>query len=277
MEFEISPVKLSQLIFLILLINQFQVIGDWNKIKEFSKLLILLKLSDILISAFFKILKYWPFIWHFDQSFIHSLNTLLFTWNGFWQFEKIGLWNVLFTFPKFNLISDFLSIILVNKYFKFKNLNDDKINQNKFIYPIFVFGLILNFGFIISDYQISSFSSNVNIPILTKEILRENESTIVWNFPFFYFVFFATGIITYYFYSKKGSLQIDLFTYSFLSYLIFLFLIEFLKNEIPYFTTFLDSSLNTDVNPRTSWTGFTFSQIQALFFGIVILIRSYRK
>jgi hypothetical protein len=277
MEFEISPVKLSQLIFLILLINQFQVIGDWNKIKEFSKLLILLKLSDILISAFFKILNFWPFIWHFDQGFIHSLNTILFTWNGFSQFEKIGLWNVLFTFPKFNLISDFLSIILVIKYFKFKTLNDDKINENKFIYPIFVFGLILNFGFIISDYQISSNSSNVNIPILTKEILQENGSTIVWNFPFFYFVFFASGIITYYLYSKKGSLQINLFKYSFLSYLIFLFFIEFLKNEVPYFTTFLNSSLKTDANPRTSWTGFTFSQIQALFFGIFILIRSYRK
>ncbi|MDF3821728.1 hypothetical protein P3G55_17620 [Leptospira sp. 96542] len=277
MEFGISPVKLSQLIFLILLINQFQVIGDWNRIKEFSKLLILLKISDILISAFFKILSFWPFIWHFDQSFTHSLNTILFTWNGFSQFEKVGLWNVFFTFPKFNLISDFLSIILVIKYFKFKTLNDDKNNHNKFIYPIFVFGLILNFGFIISDFQISSNSSNGNIPILTKEILQVNGSTIVWNFPLFYLVFFATGIITYYLFSKKVSLQIDLFKYSFLSYLIFLFFIEFLKNEIPYFATFLNSSLKTDVNPSTSWTGFTFSQIQALFFGIVILIKSYRK
>ncbi|MCW7490919.1 hypothetical protein [Leptospira meyeri] len=277
MELGISTAKLSQVIFLILLINQFQVIGDWNKFKEFLKLLLLLKLSDILISAFFKILNFWPYIWHFDQSISHSLNTILFSWNGFSDYGKIGLWNVLFSYSKFNLISDFLSIILVSKYFKFKTLNNDKINQNKFIYPIFAFGLILSFGFIISDHQISSNSSPVNIPILTKEIFQENGSTFVWNIPFFYLLFFATGIITYYLYTKKGYLQVDLFKYSFLSYLVFLFFTEFFKNEIPYFSTFENYSFKTDINTKESWTGFSFSQIQSLFFGIIILIKSLKK
>ncbi|TGK55743.1 hypothetical protein [Leptospira kanakyensis] len=277
MEIGNSIIKLSQFVFLFLLISQFQVIGDWKKIKEFSILLLFIKISDVLINAFFKIINFWPGIWHFEQSYMNSINTILFSWYGFADFGKIGMWTVLFSFPKFNLISDFLSIILVIKYFKFKSLNNNEFPLNKFIYPIFVFALNLNIGFFLSDSEISSYSTKLNIPLLTNEILSENGSTIVWNISSFYILFFAAGIISYYFYLSKRSAEINLFKYYFLSYLVFLFFIEFLKNETPYISTFTNNLNSHDKTMQNSWSGFSFSQIQSLLFGILLLFKSYKK
>ncbi len=262
----------------ILLIIELDVIGNWNKIKEFFFFLIFLNIAEELTTILLNIPLFWPYAWYFEESYAHSISTLLFTWDGFYSQGKIGLWPLIFNINKSLFFSDFITFIVMFNFYPFKFYKRDKDTLNLITIPFLIYLSIIYLTIVLNNNFQNAYTANFDFFPLTKTIERENSIIQIWNLPFIKLVAILVFTSSYNIPILKKMFRPNLFYISFIYYCIIEFFIEFLTISTAYLAIFTNEiNIDSSIGLEDKWTGFTGVQFLSITIFLIIIIKLLQK
>ncbi|XDD48344.1 hypothetical protein AB3N60_18580 [Leptospira sp. WS39.C2] len=262
----------------ILLIINLDIIGNWNKIKEFFFFIIFLRIAEQIVHILLNIFFCWPYSWYFENDFVHSISTILFTWDGFYTHGKIGLWSLIFKTNYDVFFKSFIAFLILIKIYPLKYTKINQETLDRFTIPFVIYLLIIYFCILLSDTFQNGYTTNFNLYPFTKTIELDQDIVQIWNLPFIKMVSILTFLGFVSVPKIKEQIKNNLF-YLFIAYYALLeFGCEFLTISSSYVSIFsMEFVSGRDFESQTEWSGMTGIQIVSIFILFAITVRMIMK
>lgn len=262
----------------ILLIIHLDIVGNWNKIKEFFFFIVLFRITEqivhILLNAFFC----WPYSWYFEKDYLFSIKTILFTWDGFSQYGKVGLWPLIFKLNYDVFFKSFFAFLITFKIYPLKSIKKNEETLNRFTSPYIIHLLIIYFCIWMSDTFQNAYATNVNLYPFTKSIELNQGIVQIWNVPFIKMVSILTFLGFVSIPKIKERIKYNLFYLLIAYYALLEFGCEFLTISSSYVRIFsMDFASDRDFESQTEWSGMTGIQIVSILILLAITVRMINK
>ncbi|TGM58954.1 hypothetical protein EHQ94_10850 [Leptospira meyeri] len=262
----------------VLLIIELDIIGNWKKLKEFFFFIIFLNIAEELILILINIGLFWPYAWLFEESFAHSIATLLFTWDGFHLQGKIGLWPLIFKLNKGIFFSDFIAFIIMFKIYPFKFYSKHKDTLNHITVPYYIYLFIIYLAISLSNNFQNAYTTGIDFFPFTKTIDTENPVTQIWNVPFLKLTAILLFLGFYGIPILRQKISQNIFYISFAYYCFIEFIAEFLTISASYISIFSNKiTVDYNIQLQDNWDGLTGIQILSVVIFTIIIIKLILK